>query len=245
MTKAYPLAPIEEAVCAINLPLTVNWDMTVPGAFYERIKADYPFKEVLQGREISLPVKPGSLPELRGIERIKFSSPDRKSVVILEERGMAISRLRPYTSWERLMPQIRAVFNNLSQVVEISSLLRVGLRYINRLEVPHNAGGLEDYFEFRPHMGKIMTHSGPASFMIGVEIPYQDKRDVCRVQLMKTLPNDPHNDAFILDLDYFLARPNALPVEDLDDWIEAAHGRIGQLFEDSLTERMKATFRGD
>jgi uncharacterized protein (TIGR04255 family) len=42
MTTAYSSAPIEEAVCAIHLPQTVNWDMTVPGAFYEKIKANYP-----------------------------------------------------------------------------------------------------------------------------------------------------------------------------------------------------------
>lgn len=90
-----------------------------------------------------------------------------------------------------------------------------------------------------------MAQSGPDSFMIGVEIPYQEKRDVCRVQIMRTLPNDPNKDAYLLDLDYFLARPNALSVGELYDWIEAAHRHIGQLFEDSLTEKMKATFQGD
>ena len=244
MTTAYSSAPIEEAVCAIHLPQTVNWDMTVPGAFYEKIKANYPIKEVMRGSEISLPVTPGSIPGMRGIERIKFSSADKKSVVMLEERSIAISRLRPYTSWELLMPQIKTVFETFSQVVDISSLLRVGLRYINRLEVPHDISNIEEYFEFRPRMGKNMAESGPASFMIGVEIPYEEGRDICRVQMMKTLPNDPNNDAYILDLDYFLARPNSLPVEDLYDWVELAHERIGQIFEDSLTESMKATFRG-
>lgn len=153
MAEAYQLAPIEEAVCTIDLPQTVSWDMTIPGTFYEKIKADYPLKDVIRGSEISLPLKLGSPPGLRGIERIRFSSTDKKSIIALEERGIAISRLRPYLSWERFLPQIRAVFDNLSQVVEISSLLRVGLRYINRLEVPNGTLDLKEYFEFRPHMG--------------------------------------------------------------------------------------------
>ena len=46
----------------------------------------------------------------------------------------------------------------------------------------------------------------------------------------------------ILDLDYFLAQPEQVSLDDVFQWIEVAHGHIEEVFEACITDWLRETF---
>lgn len=48
--------------------------------------------------------------------------------------------------------------------------------------------------------------------------------------------------AVMLDLDYFLAKPGQVALDDLLEWVEAAHSRVEKVFEACITDRLRQMF---
>lgn len=100
---------------------------------------------------------------------------------------------------------------------------------------------LEDYFLFRPYISPELPEDF-SSFISGIEIPFEDGRDILRIQLTSPAAKKPAVLAAILDLEYFLVRQDAVELDKALEWIDVAHGHVLDCFEASLTERLKKTF---
>ena len=162
-------------------------------------------------------------------------------LVQLGPRLLVVNALRPYPSWGNFKPRIKMIWNCLQRVVEIRGLERIGLRYINRVELPDQAVGLSECFEFYPFVGPRLPQK-MMSFIAGAEFPYADGRDRCRVQLTKASESEEKSE-IILDIDYFLARPRGVSASDVLEWVEEAHSRVEEVFEGCITDRLRRQFQ--
>jgi uncharacterized protein (TIGR04255 family) len=149
--------------------------------------------------------------------------------------------LAPYPTWEEFKPAIKRGFDALTEVVKVTSLQRIGVRYINRVEIAHPVVDLEDYFAFRPFVGPALPQDF-GNFIVGCLFVFAEGRDACRAQLRDAVPQDPVGAAFVLDLDYYVARPEAVPADEALEWVEAAHTRLEEVFEGCITDRLRQTF---
>jgi uncharacterized protein (TIGR04255 family) len=241
MGRKYKNPPIVEAVCEYLLTQDTPWDLTIPGLFYERVKDDFSQREQRLVQEPELTREPQGLQyQIRTTERILFFAPDRKMLIQLGPRLLVINALKPYPGWEGFKPRIRKAWEALQQVVEVRGLERIGLRYINQIELPTQEVNLEEYFEFYPFVGKRLPQQ-MVSFISGAEFPYVEDRDRCRVQLTPAAPKE-SKIAAILDIDYFLARPRAIEMSKVLDWIEEAHSRVEEIFEGCITDKLRGIF---
>ncbi|MCK4722926.1 MAG: TIGR04255 family protein, partial [Dehalococcoidia bacterium] len=101
---------------------------------------------------------------------------------------------------------------------------------------------LEDYFGFRPFIGPSLPQEfGP--FIVGIQVPYEDSRDILKLQLTSAGVETPDTAAVILDLDYFLANPGEVALEGVFEWVDAAHNRVEDAFEACITERLRQMFK--
>jgi uncharacterized protein (TIGR04255 family) len=217
------------------------WDLTIPGLFYERVKDDFSQREQRLVHEAELTREPQGLQhQIRTTERILLFAPDRKMLIQLGPRLLVINALKPYPGWEGFKPRIRKAWEALQQVVEVRGLERIGLRYINQIELPTQEANLEEYFEFYPFVGKRLPQR-MVSFISGAEFPYAEDRDRCRVQLI-TPAAAKESKIAILDIDYFLARPRAIEMSEVLDWIEEAHSRVEEIFEGCITDKLRGIF---
>jgi uncharacterized protein (TIGR04255 family) len=136
------------------------------------------------------------------------------------------------------------VYKVLVKVVDIfgnDTTKMVELRYINRIEIPGQRIQLEDYFEFRPFIGPNLPQDfGP--FIVGIQVPYTDSRDMLRLQVANAAAETPDIVAIMLDLDYFLAQPGGVSKEQVFQWIEVAHSRVEEVFEACITDRLRQMF---
>ncbi len=68
------------------------------------------------------------------------------------------------------------------------------------------------------------------------------ERDACTLKLTSMPTETPNTAAFILDLDYFLAREKGVTPKNAMKWIENAHTKIEDIFEGCITDRLRSLF---
>jgi uncharacterized protein (TIGR04255 family) len=243
--EKYQNPPFIEAVCEFRLPPDSKWDLTVPGLIYERVSGTFPNKEQQAIQEIEIkPTVKGLEQQVRTEDRVLFFSSDRKTVIQVGPAVLAINALKPYPSWESFKPRIEEAFAALTGVVNVRGFQRIGLRYINVVEIPGKLVRLEDYFDFYPFLGSNLPQD-LAGFLVGCVLPFLGGRDLCRLQISNAVPGRADVNAFLLDLDYYLATPQAVRMTEALDWIENAHQQVESVFEGCLTESLRKIFRGD
>lgn len=137
---------------------------------------------------------------------------------------------------------IEKVFSALKQTTEVRGLQRVGLRYINRIEIPSSTVNLADYFQFYPFVGPLLPQS-IHQFIVGCMFTYFEGRDQCRLQLTSAPSTAPDQSAYILDIDYFLAREREVDIQEIDSWIENAHDKVEEVFEGCIKDSLRTLFQ--
>ncbi len=242
MAKKYQNPPIIEAVCEFRLAAESKWDMTIPGIIYERVQKDFPKKQqrVLQEIELTATEK-GMRQQVSRKDHVLFLTNDEKTFIQVGPQLLAINRLKPYTSWESFKPEIEKAFTALRKTMDVQGLERIGLRYINRIEVPTRPVDLDEYFEFRPFISPRLPQD-MGNFIIGCDFHFFDDRDQCRVQLTPAAPESEDGSAFLLDLDYFLARPKEVIPDQAIVWVEKAHEQVESLFEGCISDTLRKLF---
>ncbi|RMG51408.1 MAG: TIGR04255 family protein [Acidobacteria bacterium] len=242
MGKKYKNSPIVEAVCEFRLTTDTPWDPTIPGLFYERVKDTFPHREQRLVQEVGVTEdRQGIQHQLRLSDRLLLFTEDKKMLFQLGRHLLVVNSLKPYPTWQRFKPRIEMAWKGLQDVLEIKGLERIGLRYINQIELPVQRVELAEYFEFYPFVGPSLPQE-MAGFIAGVEFTYAEGRDRCRIQLTPTPSSEDDKRAIMLDIDYFLAQPRAVEAADALDWVEKAHDQIEVIFEGCITDRLRGIF---
>ena len=235
--------PIIEAVCEFKPASDTKWDLTIPGLIYRELGDTFPEKEErsLQNVEIK-PTEKGLQQKLTRDNRVLFFMPDKKIFFQIGKKVMAIHCVKPYPKWGQFKPTIAKVYNTLRGIVAFDNLERIGLRYINRIEIPNSPTALKESFEFRPSLSEDLL-GNLNSFFLGCEFNFSEGNDSCRVQLTKTDSEGPDTLAFILDIDYFLSKANSVTADNALDWVEKAKGHVNDIFKKCITEKLKNSFK--
>ncbi len=237
----YGKPPIAEVVCEFRFVPGIPWDAAIPGLVYAQLSQDFPKRGMLRGLESQVsPVEGGLHQQIQLAERAQFLREDEKAFVQVGVDLLAINHLAPYPTWEQFRPLIQQGFNAYQAVAKPAGLLRIGLRYINRIELTGERIELKDYFNFYPHTGSVIPSI--AEFLLGVVSPFDDGRDALRLQMNSAEKRESNQLSVFLDMDYFLARPQTVSIVEAQPWVDVAHDRVLQTFEACLTETLRIKF---
>lgn len=181
ISREYLNPPIIEAICEFRLAPDSQWDLTVPGLIYEKVGKEFPNKEQRLIQEVELTQGPqGMQQQIRTSERVLFLTNDRKVFMQVGPHLLAVNCLKPYPTWDGFKPKIENAFSALTGTVDIKGLQRIGLRYINRIEIAGQPVKLEDYFEFYPFLGRNLPQN-MINFIVVCVLPFFDGRESCRI----------------------------------------------------------------
>lgn len=243
MARRYENSPIVEALCEFQFEPGLPWDLTIPGLVYEEIRDEFPKKRQAKQVqvELSATAEEGIAQKVTTSDRMQFLQEDEKALVQVGPDLLAVNRLKPYPSWEEFVPLIRKGFNAYSKAAPPKGIRRIGLRYINRIEIPGESIKVEDYFRFYPFAGPDLPQEF-ARFIVGIHIPYEGLRDALRLQLASGTVETTDILTAMLDLDYFLAKPGEVTLDKVFEWVEIAHGHVEEVFEACITDRLRQMF---
>ena len=246
MSKHYKKPPILEAVCEFKFDQNSPWDTTIPGLLFEGIKKDFPKKKNLQMGKFEMHVdrkKEEFNQQFFTRNRAQFLHKDEKIFVLLDENLLTINHLKPYTSWKNYFSNIQKVFETYKKIANPKQIERIGVRYINRIEVPQlgsDPSELKKYFNFRPFIGEKLPQK-LESVIVGSVFVFENKRDRAKLQLLSE-SDEKNKSKFIIDIDYFLNNPNSIELKSVSDWVQTAHNHIGELFEEAITDEVRGLF---
>ena len=132
-------APIAEAVIEIRVRMSRPVRPDCFAAFSARLKDQFPKAQNIRFLASHLQfdseeqVKSDVSNSLFGV---RLDDTAGKWVVQGKSDGLAVSRLQPYESWDKLIVAVRDVWPVYVEIFQPEAVLRLGVRYINRVPLP-------------------------------------------------------------------------------------------------------------
>ncbi len=244
MSRIYQAPPIVEAICELRFRPDQLWDWTIPGLLYAKIRDEFPMKK----DEYAVPVQVRPEPReiaysLRGpLAKMQFVREDGGAMVQVGPHLLAVNHLKPYPRWSAFKEMIARTFDVYREVAQPEGLQRIGLRYINRIEIPGERVRIEDYLKAVP----VVPEELPQTFTTWaqrVEVPMAGIDGVLILQSGSIREEGQSNLVFLLDLDLGTSEAKGLSLGDALTWIESAHDGIETAFEACITDSTRELFK--
>ncbi|MFH0809701.1 MAG: TIGR04255 family protein [Pseudomonadota bacterium] len=243
MAKKYAKPPLVEAICEFRFEQGAPWDMAVPGLVYEQLKGDFPKRRRAAELENTVEAGPGGLSyEITKTERVQFWKEDETSLVQIGPNRLAVNVLKPYPGWTSFLPLIERSLDVYRGTAEPKALFSLSLHYRNHIDFANDAVQLRDNFNYYPFTGPELSFSKHGTFLVGIEVPYEDERDLLKIEMASRASVKPATLALRLDLDYYLGRSKEVNFGGSRDWLDLAHGRLEHAFEACLKDKLRASF---
>ncbi|GAH76100.1 unnamed protein product, partial [marine sediment metagenome] len=150
-------------------------------------------------------------------------------------------QLKPYRTWAEFKSVVLGALQTYEGVANPKGFKRIGLRYINRINIKAESVELSEYIDFYPYIPQDIPQLH-TNFISRVEIPYVDNRDRMLVTVGSTPPESPNTTSIVLDIDYIMAVPEAIPIQACQEWIEQAHSVIEKTFESCIKDKSRVLF---
>jgi uncharacterized protein (TIGR04255 family) len=229
----YDHAPIMEAVIELQCQLPASVTLANLLKFHADVSADYPEKQEQHEVEVSIGGPTNSIKQIG----YKFTSKDQKQNVIASLRSFAFGRLAPYDRWDSMRAEASRLWQLYKSTMRPDRITRVGVRYINRIDVPTKSGGidLDEYFQTAPRIASSLPQ-GLESFFMRLQIPIEG----AMLLITETTAAPPRPDlvSTLLDIDVFAQRNN---INDGNVWqiIERLRVEKNRVFEACITDRVR------
>lgn len=235
--------PLMEAVCEFRFTEDSTWDWVLPGQLFDKIGADFPKREQIQGLGVHVKASPKTKPVASvhpAPDRVQFIRTDGSAMVQVGFNMLAINQLKPYSTWTEFSALIMRIYQEYCQIAGETHLARIGLRYINHLPVSEN---IADILTVTPSLNGILAlplHS----FFQRYELQY-DKPAGILVHQTGTFQNEENQPFFVLDLDFGSTQVQDLSTPKLvHAWLDQAHDQVYAAFAASLNESLYQTLKG-
>ena len=171
---------------------------------------------------------------------------DGSEVVFLEEQGFIFVQRAPYDRWDHFSGRALSLLEPTVTELEAAEFARVGLRFINRIDIPHSgdaAADINDYF--------TVNFDGPRQdigiideFQMRVVKPTK-KTGLSYALILATTPSPlPDHTAVLLDIDVFTRVPLAAKDKKLRNWLGQMRIEKNDIFKKCLTKKSRSLFGG-
>jgi uncharacterized protein (TIGR04255 family) len=242
MSITYGAPPLIEATCAITYSEGVNWDPTVPGLFFEKIREEFPtiYK---RSAPICKVVSEESEIEVGKINRTSFMSPNKSMEVSIYENNLIVRALRPYQSWNNFKRAIIDCNRALNGIIG-GKECRVSFHYSNIITSDgqniYDTENIADLFNIKPTLGSRLPGEF-SDFIVGCEFTNTDDNIVSRMTLTTIAEEAENKRSYML----YIGLNSKKPMEQskIPEWIEKAHDEIYALFEGTITDQLKERFK--
>jgi uncharacterized protein (TIGR04255 family) len=184
------------------------------------------------------------LPELKNSRpSLRLTTADQSEILVIQLDRIAWSRLPPYDGWNAFMGRIEPELRLMVKLVGETRFARLGLRFINRIDVPPSPDGTlryEDYISINLPLPSCLD---PVStYQWRIDRPFPERKAAAMIQSGTMMPEIPNMGAFSLDID-------AYATDELPTKIDALLARIADLrslknylFELAITPLARESF---
>ena len=139
-------------------------------------------------------------------------------IVQAKNDGLVVSRLPPYDSWETLIAEVRSLWVVYFKVFAPSSVMRLGVRYINRIDLEYVDGRIDfdTVFTAGPQIPPGLPQT-LETFATRIVMPMPDQHATLAIVQALEAPTVDGTHTALLDLDAFtntLMKPDTQEIWD-------------------------------
>lgn len=241
----FPNAPIVEAVIDLRVQLPENFEPAVLNSYHDLIKEHYPEKKIQRFIKSGIKITDGmdgQVDTTTGIKGIQFNSKEEKKVVQVQIDGFTFSKLKPYERWDVFVAEGKELWNKYKVLTKTLKVVRLALRYINRIDAPLPFGDFNEYILTNPQIAPNLPQS-VSNFFMRLEIP-NNSIDAIAI-ITQTIDLNTVNNfkvPLILDIDVVHNCEHDPEDEKIWDIFETLRVFKNDIFFNSITEKTKELF---
>jgi len=152
-TYKYKKNFIQEAIFEARFQYDQNFDLTLPGIFFEKIKDDFPQKNDLNPITITLGTSLETMEKQKTpqVPLLVARKNDMTSLVQIGP-GIIVANNLKYTGWDNFSPIIKKVLKAYIMTTTPKFINRIGTRYINNFHIPVESIDISEYFNLGAHL---------------------------------------------------------------------------------------------
>ena len=231
----YAKTPITEATIDIRVALPDGANMVQLTELTQRLLKQFPESMPVYERELFLQVEAeGQSSDKTEQVGFRLMSADKHKIAHIQLNGLAFSLLYPYDRWEPFRDDARGLWETYREVLRPTRITRVAVRYINRLDIPHESVELKKYLRTVPEISEDLSQT-VLSYFMQLVIPQEDILATAVINQAIVPPPTPETTSVILDIDLF--REKDIPDSDEGIWAVFEQLREGKnkIFKACLT----------
>jgi uncharacterized protein (TIGR04255 family) len=244
--SGYARPPITEAVIERHFSTQLRSDQLDS----LRRKFEHEFAAVSQMAELAIAVgADGKQPHLSQTEvGYRLVNQEGTAILILTRQAIAYARLAPYTGWANFNAGASAVFKSAHDVMGYIPLGRLGVRYINRLDIPISQENgvpkpfsLQEYILVQPQYPEEIL---PALQVFTMQCVFFLQQIECLATInVASVPSPvPRHISFLFDID--IGRNTNIPQKEseIQNLLNSIRVEKNRIFDSCLTAKMKGMF---
>lgn len=241
----YPNAPIVEAVLDVKVSNTIIVNPSVFEQFAKNELKEFPIANKRQNINVKIDQSKGidQIGKTTNLFGYIFSNIQGNRKVQFRLDGYSFNMLRPYSNWEDFS---NTAFLHLAKYLSLAkplAITRIGLRYINRIDLPLENHQFESYIKYLPSVPAGLSQKFEKYFL-QMQIPADDGLN--KAVISQTCERENNGRIpFIIDIDVFqdnrIKAVDCLP--ELKEKFDTLRILKNRIFEDLVTEDCKLLFK--
>jgi uncharacterized protein (TIGR04255 family) len=232
-------APIKEAVIEIRGRASVSWNDETLRSKLKTELPDYPKQQ--SGRAQIIELTPQKEQKVTtqdlGWQGLTLTSKGEKYIAKYHINLFSLSRLHPYEDWNCFINEAKRLWEIHFKLARPLEIQRLGVRFINRIQLSHENIQLEDYFiGFSSDIPAIKLNINGFLHHDIFSLPgFPYMMNIIKTIQPKTASQDP---ALILDIDVYTQQPFEPKREMIDQKLLDLHWLKNKIFFSSITPKL-------
>lgn len=248
MTVQYSKAPVVEAIIDIRVASEIEVGVLELADSFRELNSRYPHRELLESAPAFQFASSAGFSASFGAGMpsggLRFLSQDEKKVFQARSDGFTLSVLPPYKHWEDFRDEAADLWARYVKARKVSAVTRIGLRYINRLQLPLRDQPIAQFLTLLP---AVSTELGECNgFTQRLQFPQPDLEAVLLLTQSTLAPalEDGQLMPLLLDIDLFRDKMDGQAALNLLwEWLEQLRQRKNLVFEACLTDQTRDLIR--
>lgn len=170
-----------------------------------------------------------------------YKSADSKQILQAQVDGFAFSRLAPYQKWEPFSTEAKRLWTAYRSIAKPVSVVRVAVRYINRIDIPLPLHDFKYYLRTVPEVSPDLPQ-GLSGYLMHLTIPLEDIRGTAVITETIIPPPTPNVVSILLDIDVSVLSTSPCDSDLIWAIFDKLRVKKNLVFNASLTHKAKELF---
>lgn len=173
---------------------------------------------------------------------VRLSTSDELQILMINRTNFIVSQLAPYTGWEEFSRRVRRDVEMFIDHFGRRTFDRVGMRYINRIDIPLEKISVETYLNIYPKVPSLPGEAVSNAFALTTTQTLADRRLGVTLQSASTESPVPKALSFVLDIDVFKDVEIPKRTDQIVELLETMRATKNEVFEASITPETRELF---